>query len=100
MAERVVTECPICKKPLRVNVYDYIDTGRELIPNACQGSRERICNKINDCPHYHWVPIGNACYENPEISDICEGVEQLIANSIDEVYDGTTVWLLVPTQLK
>ena len=89
MPERVVTKCPVCGAPLRIN--EWLDEPG----NVCEGSNEMICNRISDCEHYRWVPVGNACLNHPD-DPVCEGVEWLLNVAIDRVYDGATVWLLIP----
>jgi len=89
---QIKTKCPICNKPLRVNVWIADDPA-----NACQDSDQRICNIIRSCEHYVWIPVGNACYYDADMyPDLCSGVDELKAKAIDIVRDGTTIWLLVP----
>ena len=52
----------------------------------------------DDCEHFYWIPVGNLCWENPDISDVCRGIREIKKRAVKHYYDGTTVWILVPNE--
>jgi len=52
---------------------------------------------LNECPHFKWERVGNGCYPDPIDSSVCEGVSEIVKNSIIRVKDGTTFYFLLPT---
>ena len=53
---------------------------------------------LSDCQHYIWESVGNGCYPFPMDPEICQGVDEIAQKSIKKVFEGLTVWFLVPSQ--
>jgi hypothetical protein len=51
---------------------------------------------IGNCQHFEWESIGNGCYPDPIDEQICSGVEETVEKSIKKIYDGTTIYFLIP----
>ncbi len=88
--KKVVTKCPVCGAPLRINMWS------DELGNICEDNNDMKCNRIIDCEHYRWVRVGNRCLKYPD-DPVCEGTEWLLKEAIDKVYDEAGVWLLVPS---
>ena len=53
---------------------------------------------VNDCEHYYWEPVGSGCYPDPLDEEICAGIDETVRQSIKKVYDGSTIYFLIPRQ--
>jgi len=51
-----------------------------------------------DCEHYQWEPVGSGCYPDPLDEQICAGVDETVQKSIKKIYDGTTIYFLIPRE--
>jgi len=50
----------------------------------------------SDCKHFKWEWAGNGCYPDQLDPEICSGIEDIVNESIKKIWEGTTVWFLVP----
>jgi len=50
----------------------------------------------NNCEHFEWEWAGNGCYPDQLDPVICSGIEDIVNESIKKIWEGTTIWFLVP----
>jgi len=55
---------------------------------------------INSCSHYEWEQVGLACWEDPSMSDLCQGVEGMVTDHVFHIEDGGSVYVLLPRTLR
>ncbi len=51
----------------------------------------------SECKHFKWIEVGNGCYPSPLDEEICDGIKDLIKESLKKIDEGTTIYFLIPT---